>query len=167
MHRFLSLSSPRAFLLLLPLLALTACKPRLLPDTSVRDTKDNRAVIEFLKLYKKATESRSVQEVMALVADDYFENGTRFESNDKYGYSQLADKLTQAFEKTEAITLTFYVQNIQRKGRIFEVVYYFVERALIKYPSEARWMSANDVNRVVLRMKGSSVKDGFEIVSGL
>lgn len=166
MYRFLRFSA-RAFLVLLPILALTACKPRLLPNTSVPDTKENRAVTDFLNLYKKATESRSVQEVMALVADDYFENGTRFESNEKYGYTKLAEKLTQAFEKTEAISLNLFVQHVQRKDRNFEVVYYFVEKALIKYPSESRWMSANDVNRMVLRMKGNTLRDGFEIVAGL
>jgi hypothetical protein len=167
MYRFLGSTSLRVLFIFLPLLALTACKPSLLPSTNVRDTKENRCIVDFLQQYKTAVESRSVQSVMALVADDYFENGSRFESNDKYGYSQLAEKLTQAFEKAESINLTYYVQNIQRKDKLFEVTYYFVERALFKYPSESRWMSVNDVNRVVLRMKGKTGADGFEIVSGL
>lgn len=167
MQSFSGLSSLRVLFLLLPLLAFTACKPRLLPATSVVDNKENRAVVDFLCEYRKATELRSVEKVMALVADDYFENGTRFEGNDKYGYTKLAEKLTEAFEKTESISLSMHVQKIQRNDELVEVYYYFVERALIKYPSESRWMSANDVNRMVLRMKGSSHRDGYEIVSGL
>jgi hypothetical protein len=164
MHR---LFSSRALILLMPLLFLTACKAKLIPNTAVRDTSENRAVMDFFKQYKQATESRSVKDVMALVADDYFENGTRFESNDKYGHAQLAEKLTKAFDKVEAMNLSYFIQNVKREENLVKVVYYFVERALIKYPSESKWLSVNDVNQVVLRMKGRTAAEGFEVVSGL
>ncbi len=164
MHR---LFLPRLLFLLLPLFCLTACKAKLIPNTAVGDTAENRAVMDFFKQYKQATESRSVKDVMALVADDYFENGTRFESNDKYGYAQLAEKLTKAFERVEAMNLSYFIQNVKREDNLLKVVYYFVERALIKYPSESKWLSVNDVNQVVLRMKGKSYQEGFEVVSGL
>lgn len=157
----------RALLFLLPLLAFSACKPGLLPETSVPNTKQNRAVVAYLDLYRQAVENRSAQGVMELVAQDYFEDGATPQIDDDYGYTQLEEKLTKTFEKIENIHLKFHIQNIEQRDQFIDVVYYFVERALIKYPSGSQWMSANDVNRVVLRMKGKSLDDGFEIVSGL
>jgi len=168
MLRFSRFSSSYALLLVVPLVLLfSGCKVRFIQNTSVPDTIENRAVMDFLKKYKEATESRSVKDVMELVATDYFENGTRFESNDKYGYAQLSEKLTRTFEKVEALNLSFYVQNIERDADRIKVVYYFLERALIKYPTESKWMSVNDVNQMVLRVKGRQPKEGFEILSGL
>ena len=157
----------RLFVLLLPLLVFSACKPNLLPDTSVPDTKQNRAVIAFLDQYRQAFQQRSVADVMALVSADYFENGGTPQTDDDYDYSQLQTKLNNTFDKLESVVLSFHVQNIAKRDQYIDVVYYFVERALVKYPTESQWMSANDLNRVVLKLKGKNYKDGFEIMSGL
>ena len=46
MQSFSALSSLRVLFLLLPLLAFTACKPRLLPATNVVDNKENRSIVD-------------------------------------------------------------------------------------------------------------------------
>lgn len=158
----------RRLLLLLSLIALSACKPALLPETSVADTKENRAVKAFLDKYRSAMECRSTKAVMDLVASDFFENaGTTGQSTEKYGYSELREKLDATFAKIETIKLNYHVQNIERRGELFYVYYYFMQRAQVHYPSESHWVTASDVNRMVLRMKGRNFANGFEILSGI
>ena len=154
-------------LLVLPLLVSSACKPGLLPQSSVPDTKENRAVKEFLDTYKSATECRSVDGIMDLVAPDFFEGLHSEESRDKYGYSELRTKLQNTFAKIDTLTLSYHIQKIERKENLFFVYYYFVQRALVSYPSEPEWVTVTDVNRMVLRMKGKQISDGFEILSGI
>lgn len=157
----------RRLLLLLSVTALSACKPTLLPDSSVRDTYENRAVMCFLEDYKEASDARSANDVMDLVAADFFENGGTTGPGDKYGYSILREKLTRTFERVESLNLRLHVQRIERHDNIFDVYYYFVERALVHYPLNTQWITASDFNRMVLRMKGDALEDGFEILSGI
>lgn len=155
------------FVLLLPLLFLFACKPSLLPNTSVPDTKFNRAVVDFLGEYRKAFEERNVAGIVALASPEYFDNGGSPDPKKSINYEQLQQKLTQSFEKIESASLQLHVQHIAERDQFVDVVYYFVERAYVKYPAGSQWMVANDVNRMVLLKKGKSYKDGFEVMSGL
>jgi len=63
-------------------LALAACKPSLLPGTSIEDTSDNRAVIDFVTEYRDAVEARSAAKVLSLVADDYWEDNVDLDLDD-------------------------------------------------------------------------------------
>ena len=167
MHPFSFLVARRAFLIFLSLVAFSACKPRLIPDSSVPDTRQNRAVMAFLDDYRKAMESKSVEAVMSLVAEDFYDRAAITAPPFAIDRTQLESKLQQTFDKVENFAVRFYVQHIEKRGNQLDVVYYFVQRALVKYPTNSDWITGNDVNRLVLRMKGSSTKDGFEIVSGL
>jgi hypothetical protein len=162
--------SRRPLIVLLALasfLAVSACKPRLLPNTSIKDTAENREVVKFMESYKAALELHSVPEVMKLVAHDYFDNGGTPEASDDIGYSQLEEKLQKTFAQVKSVSLRYFVQNIQRREDKIEVVYFFNEHMLVGLPVGEQWMAANDVNRMVLRAKGRRPVDGYEVVSGL
>lgn len=149
-------------------ISLCACKPRLLPDSSIVDTKENRAVTEFMNTYRQAIVAKDIDAIMALIAPDYYEdNAGRIKESSAYGYSKLREKLETAFSHTGDLTLMLHIQHVQRLGSMFEVVYYFNEQGQLNFPAGTEWVATADVNRMMLRMKGASLKDGLEIVSGL
>lgn len=158
--------------LLLATLAFSACKPDMLPGTAVEDTKENRAVVDFLEEYREAVETRSAAQVLTLVADDYFEDGGTSDQADDYGAEKLQRDLDKAFEHAKAIHLEVFVQNVEydeEKG-LWNVDYRYRERALLAFEAGEKWVTHTDVNRLVLRSRDEDSDDtenGFLIVSGL
>jgi hypothetical protein len=149
------------------LFSLSACKPNLLPMSSVSNTAENRAVMQFMDKYKNAIEQHSVAEVMALVAPDFYESSGTDNAEDDYGYSQLQQKLEKAFARVKNLTLRYHVQQIARKDDQLFVYYYFNEHILADFPVGEEWMAGNDVNRLVLRVRSKAQGGGYEILSGL
>lgn len=160
----------KSFFLLLSFLgisSLSACKPSLLPMSSVSNSAGNRDVMQFMDRYKKAIEQHSVAEVMALIATDFYESSGTDNAKDDYGYAQLQQKLEKAFSHVKNLTLRYHVQQIERKNDQVLVYYYFNEHILANFPVGEEWMAGNDVNRLVLRVRSKSQGGGFEIISGL
>jgi hypothetical protein len=152
---------------LLLFLVATGCKPDLIPDTNVEDTSDNREVVNLVRTYKAALETGNVDQVMALVSRDYFEdNGTPTQEDD-YGFEQLADRMNRTFSKVRAIRLKIHVQHIAYQDNLITVDYRYQQRALVALPTGEEWVTHTDVNRLVLRQKGDEPAEGMEIVSGL
>ncbi len=156
-------------LLLVSLLLSVGCKPELLPNTNVEDNKENRAVVDFVDDYRKAMENRDADELLKLVAEEYFEDRGTVDQEDDYGIEKLRADLVKRFEHTKALQLTLFVQHVERgdaDDRI-RVYYRYLQRALLDLPAGRQWVSHSDVNRLDLKLKGDNYADGFLIVSGL
>lgn len=151
------------------LLVTVACKPKLLPNTTLEDTAENRALVDVMLKYKQAVESRSAEQVLSLVAEDYFEDMGTVDPSDDYGIERLGEQLEETFGHAKAIHLDLFLQHVTRdKERgLWAVDYRFNQRALLSFPAGDQWVTHTDVNRVVLRQRGDSIDDGFLIVSGL
>ncbi len=164
------LNSFKSFFLLMFFLGtfcLVACKPNLLPLSSVPNTPQNRAIMKFMEQYKNAVEHHSVAEVMTLVAPDFYESSGTDNAKDDYGYSQLEQKLRTVFSRVKNLTLRYHVQKIERKDDQVFIYYYFNEHILADFPVGEEWMAGNDVNRLILRTRDLAHGGGYEIVSGL
>ncbi len=148
-------------------LASSACKPRLIPNTSVPDTKENHAVAKFMEDYRNAIISRSVPDIMLMVSPDYLETSGTIEAGDDYNYAQLQEKLEKTYAHVKEVTLRLHIQNITRKDDRIMVFYFYNQHSLVELPAGEQWMAVNDVNRLVLKLKGSKAWDGLEILSGL
>jgi len=148
----------------------SGCKPRQLPLSSVYDTKENKAILKFMDLYKAAIEKHDAESILELVAADFYEKNGSENPKEHYDREGLAQKLGESFEKIKKVRLNYHVQHVKQiQGtKKFEVVYFFVQHALVKLPSDqTNWMSVREVNRLLLRQKGKRLADGFEILSGL
>lgn len=145
------------------------CEHQMIPGTNIEDTDENRAVIDFMEVYRSAIQSREADRVLELVAEEYFEDNGTEEQKDDYGLEKLRTGLSEKFEHTEVIQLSLTIQHIDSEDDTARIrVYYrFLQRALLELPAGNRWVSSSDVNRLVLRRKGDRVSDGFLIVSGL
>ena len=144
-----------------------ACKPDMIPGTSVEDTAENREVIEFLGKYRKAVVERSPDAVVGLTTSDYFEDNGTVVQEDDYGRDKLKEKLKTDFDRTKEIQLEIIVQQIERpdgdKGPV-KVAFRYSQRALVAFPAGEKWITVTDVNRLVLRPDDAS---GYLIASGL
>lgn len=153
--------------LLTALAASSACKPDLIPGTSVEDTEENRKVLEFLTRYQAAMQNRSAEDVATLCAADYHEDNGNADPADDYNLDGLRGKLKEHFAKTKALTLEVYVQIVDRSETdVVAVAYRYNTRALVGFPSGDKWLTATEVNKIKLR----PVEDdeaGFRIISGL
>lgn len=166
--RRLRLSAPLIGAAALLCLAAVGCKPNLLPGTNIEDTPENRAVIDFVEKYRSAVESRSAQQVLSLVASDYWEDNGTVEQADDYGVEKLQRELDDLFGRTRTIHLQVQVQNIERDDAgVVRVDYRYLQRALLALEAGEKWVSHADVNRIVLRPRGEAPDDGYEIISGL
>jgi len=145
------------------------CKPELLPNTDIEDNGQNKAVVDFVEEYRKAMESRQSDEVLQLVAEEYFEDMGTEDQKDDYGIERLRERLTGNFEHTEALQLKVYVQKIEHEGEDerIAVYYHYLQRALLAMPAGKEWVSHSDRNRLVLKKRGDNYSDGFLILSGL
>ncbi len=155
--------------LLAGLFAAFGCKPDLLPNTTIEDNSQNRAIADFVLQYKNAVEARSPEQVLSLVAEDYFEDMGTVEPQDDYGVERLQEQLAETFGHSKAIHLEIFLQNVgvdEQKG-LYAVDYRYNQRALLSFDAGDQWVTHTDVNRIVLRQRGESVDDGFVIVSGL
>jgi hypothetical protein len=155
------------FLTVVALLALIGCHPKKIPNSSVLDTSQNRAIVKFLGEYQKALEQRSPEAILKLVSKDYLEDNASDEVERHYNYDGLKKKLEKEMSRIKDLRVNIYVQNIQDSMEQLLVVYYYQSRALMTFPAGDRYMQANDVNQMVLRKKGPKPSDGFEIISGL
>ena len=146
---------------------LIGCKPNLLPGTDIEDTAENRAVLKFLDQYREAVESRSPPQVLKLVASDYWEDNGTVDQSDDYGVEKLQRELDDLFGHTRTIHLELQIQHIEQQGDLVKVDYRYLQRALLALEAGEKWVSHSDVNRLVLRPRGESTEQGFEIISGL
>lgn len=151
------------------LFAGVGCKPSLLPNTTIEDTAENRAIADFVLQYKRAVEARSPEQVLSLVAEDYFEDMGTVDPKDDYGVEKLEERLAETFAHSKAIHLEMFLQNVARdeKKELFAVDYRYNQRALLSFEAGDQWITNTDVNRLVLRQRGDDIDDGFVIVSGL
>lgn len=144
-----------------------ACKPEMIPGTSVEDTAENREVIDFLGKYRQAVVERSPDAVVGLTTTDYFEDNGTVVQEDDYGREKLKEKLKTDFDRTKEIQLEIIVQQIERpegdKGPV-KVAFRYSQRALVAFPAGEKWITVTDVNRLVLRPDDAA---GYLIASGL
>jgi hypothetical protein len=143
------------------------CKPAMIPGTTVEDSEDNRKVLTFLTRYQSAMQERSVDKVAGLCAADYFEDNGNEAPKDDYNLDGLKAKLAEHFARTKELVLEVYVQRVERAedGRIL-VTYRYNTRALVGFPSGDKWLTATEVNKIVLRpVEGDEA--GYRILAGL
>lgn len=150
-----------------PVLGAVGCKPDLIPGTTVEDSEENRKVLSFLTRYQSAMQERSVDKVTGLCAADYYEDNGNQDPKDDYNLDGLKKKLGEHFARTKDLVLEVYVQKIEHgdDGRI-SVAYRYNTRALVGFPSGDKWLTATEVNKIVVRPVAND-EAGYRIVSGL
>lgn len=142
---------------------LTGCAHSKIPNTTIDDTKDNRAILEIVDAYHSAMENRDADAILALVSDDFYEDNGNTDRNDDYGKAQLAETLRSEFEKTEQLQLGLKVEDIVVSEDRAQAFVQYNLRARTDFPSGKKWKTSSDRSRMTLVRVG----DKWLIISGL
>ncbi len=143
-----------AFPLLLALIAPLACAPKLIPGTEIRDTDENRQVLDVLSAYRTALENRNADGVMKLVSPTFFDDGGTPDGSDDFDYKGLKTRLANWVEKTQAVRANLQVKRIDIKGGFATVRYFFDVNFQVRGPDGAPvWKHESDAKEMKLRIE--------------
>src|SRR5690348_15929880 len=81
----------------------TGCKGTQIPGTSMENTPDNREVADAVESYRRAMETRNVDNILKLCSTEYFEDGGTSDPSDDYSYSGLGQHLKTDLERIQAL----------------------------------------------------------------
>lgn len=142
-----------------------SCGPAYIEGTEVKDTPENRAILEVVEAYRVAIENRDVDALAELVSRQYFDNAaTTGDSKDDYGHKELLKKILPILrDNIKAVVYKIQVGRIAIAGNEASV---FVEYELTFQLQEAgqeAWATSKDKNRLdVIKEDGR-----WKVLSGL
>lgn len=161
--------SRQTLALLAPVLALAAlagCGPGYIKGTKIRNTPDNRAIIDVLRAYQKAMEARSADAILALCAPTYHESLGTFGGEDDYGYDKLPARLRERFSRLRSLTYRVTVKKIEVEGGGSRAAVFYTYDMQYQFTVDGteRWSTESADHRMLLEKSGDG---GWRIVSGL
>ncbi|MBI3179742.1 MAG: hypothetical protein HYZ27_08770 [Deltaproteobacteria bacterium] len=151
----------------LPFLVLAttlACAHSYIPGTRVRDTSENREVVDLLEKVRTAMEARNAEQILALVSSRYFEDNGTIDPEDDFGFEELRAKfLPESLAAAQEVHLSFEIHAVEIEGDRAHADIRYNSRARFKLPAGSLWDSHREFNRVEFAREDGS----WRIVSGL
>jgi hypothetical protein len=130
--------------LTLALFSLAACGPKLIPNTPFEDTADNREILEILRKYKIAVETRDAKAVVALASPSYLD------ARESISYETLEKELQKDFDRLKDIRLDLRVNRIKVENGKAQVDYYYTTTFQFASATDQTWKRSEDDKRMIL-----------------
>lgn len=145
------------------LVSLTGCGRDVIPNTDVKDTEQNREVVEFVEEYRKAVQEQNVGELMKLASERYLDDNGTPVGGDDVDYNSLRDKLSKLSKEIEDVRYEIRYRRVTYKGDRVYVDFTYTASFLVQTPDGKRWSRRLADNRLEL------VRDGerYRILSGM
>jgi len=147
------------------LLAAVGCA-KTIPNTTVKDTPDNRSVITFLENYRNAVESRDIGALLAMAHPQYLDDNGTPTGDDDIDYRALRDKLSTWRERVSDVRYEIKYRTITREMDRILVAYRYSASFRIAYDEEdQRWSRRIGENQLVL--VHDDIQDRYFVLSGM
>src|SRR5512137_2556518 len=143
-------------------LGLAACA-KYLPNTEIRDTPDNRAIIAVIDAYRKAFDTRNVDGVMALVSPSYYDDAGTVDASDDVDYKALPQVLRDTFSRITQVRIEFGITDIVVNGNKGQADLFYDAKYRVMTPRTEIAKRDTDIQRLLLERDGQS----WKIISGL
>ncbi len=143
-------------------LGLASCA-KYLPNTEIRDTPDNRAIIATIDAYRKAFDSRNVDGVMALVSPAYYDDAGTVDPSDDVDYKALPQVLRDTFSRISQVRVEFGVTDILVNGNKAQAELFYDAKYRVSTPRQEIAKRDTDVQRLMFERDGQT----WKIISGL
>lgn len=140
-----------------------ACSHATLPGTNIRDTAENRAVLDVFGRYKQALEARDATAIIALAAPDYRDAGDPARGVGPADREGLQQKLKTDLAKVTGVRLEATIKDLQVKEGEARLDYFQVLRYAVATDQGEKWKSESDD----ARMRFVRVNGEWKIASGL
>lgn len=138
------------------------CGDEMIPNTTVPDNAENRAVLHFVEDYRHAVERRDVSAILSLVSDRFFDDNGTIQTTDDRDYDQLREELARFEELLDVRYEVRYRRVTMRPDRIL-VDYTFTASYKIATPDGDHWERRLRDNRIELAREEGE----FRIISGI
>jgi hypothetical protein len=92
--------------------------------TKIRDSADNREIIEVVERYRKAIEAQDLATLLRLASPRYWEDGGTVKADDDYGYNGLREVLAARLARVKDIRYSLKYHRIDHRGRVANVYVY-------------------------------------------
>lgn len=122
-----------------------------IPNTTVKDTPENRAVITFMENYRNAVESRDVGALLAMAHPQYLDDNGTPTGDDDLDYRALQGKLSRWRERVTDVRYEIKYRTITREMDRVLIAYRYSASFRIAYDEEdQRWSRRIGENQLVL-----------------
>lgn len=138
------------------LLVLAACAPKMIPNTNIEDTPDNRDILAVVQHYKDAMERKDAPAIAALASDRYLD------ARDNISKETLKGELEKDLAKVRDLQLEISVRRIVVDRDQAQADYFFSMNFLLD-AADAAWQTESDDKRMnLVRENGAwKVINGF------
>ena len=147
------------------LLAAVGCTKNI-PNTTVKDTPENRAVITFMENYRNAVESRDVGALLAMAHPQYLDDNGTPTGDDDLDYRALQRKLSRWRERVTDVRYEIKYRTITREMDRVLIAYRYSASFRIAYDEEdQRWSRRIGENQMVLLY--DDIESRYYVLSGM
>ncbi len=140
----------------------TGCAHKVIPNTDVRDSQENREILDFMERYRKAVEAIDVEKLLSLASPDYYDDNGTPNGEDDVDYQALR-KILRGW-KDEVLKVRYEIRYRQvrfdRDKIIVDVTY--TGSFKLRGVDKPRWERRLADNRFVLKREGD-----FRILTGM
>ena len=145
--------------------AVAGCEKNI-PNTTVKDTPENRAVINFMENYRNAVEARDVGALLAMAHPQYLDDNGTPSGDDDIDYRALQEKLARWRERVTDVRYEIKYRTITREMDRVLIAYRYSASFRIAYDEEdQRWSRRIGENRLVLLY--DDIEDRYYVLSGM
>lgn len=141
----------------LVLITLAGCGPRMIGQTQIEDTEDNRQILDLLHKYRLAYEAKDAAGITALASERYLD------ARDSISYETLRDDLTKTFDRVKQLQLELTVRRVRLDGDRAEVDYFYSTSFQLVGAQNDAWTTESDDKRMSLVRENGA----WKVVSGL
>ncbi|MBK6575680.1 MAG: hypothetical protein IPG17_05720 [Sandaracinaceae bacterium] len=160
-----SLGSSLTSALLLTFVVLGGCT-RDIPNTTVPDTADNREVIEFMEVYRRALEDRDVATLVGMASPRYLDLSGTPNGDDDVDFDTLSANLPTLFARVEDVRFEIlYRHVIFRETDVLVEFRYTASWLIADHRGENQWRHKVEDKRMVLEWDTDNSR--YLILSGM
>ena len=137
-----------------------------IPNTTVKDTPENRSVITFMENYRNAVEARDVGALLAMAHPQYLDDNGTPSGDDDIDYRGLQKKLSRWRERVTDVRYEIKYRTITREMDRVLIAYRYSASFRIAYDEEdQRWSRRIGENRLVLLY--DDIEARYYVLSGM
>ncbi|MFO0749861.1 MAG: hypothetical protein U1F43_29950 [Myxococcota bacterium] len=128
------------------------CSTKMIENTEIEATPENKAIYGRVMEYRKAVEARDADRIMKMVSRRYTENGeTTDDPTDDYGYDELRDIVINQFkDNILEVQLRILMRRIEVDGDRASADYEYYYNYKFVEGGVTGWRPKNDFNRLEL-----------------
>jgi hypothetical protein len=123
---------------------------RVLPGTKLADTEDNRAIYDAVELYRRRLIEKSIEGLLLLASEGYYEDSGTPSAQDDYGYDGLKYVLTNRLNRLKALRYDIQYRNIKVEGNEARVEVFLSGAFELIAESGDRYRRVSDYHQFVL-----------------